>query len=335
MGSTKIPTTFDEQVKQLRDRGMIIDDESDLRLWLRTVGYYRLSGYWWIYEDKYPVCSPRNHKFKPGTSWNQVKYNYIFDQKFRRIISTGIEKIEVAVKASWANYLATTHNTSHPHEDTNIFKASVCQTGHPNNITAFDKLVESYRNSKEVFALHYKTNHADMDTPPIWVTALLLTIGELLNWIHGIQDQRDKKGIFLDFPFSYKVMLSILNHLRWVRNVCAHNGRLWNKRTPILFTTIKSMSNDLVLSADGSKLDSKIYNTLLVMAEILRSIDPNYPFIYFIKDLIKSSKYIKPALMGFPRNWEDLPIWNTPSPLPKVIINKKAKRQKCRAKKKT
>lgn len=70
------------------------------------------------------------------------------------------------------------------------------------------------------------------------------------------------------------------------------------------------------------------------MAEILKSIDPDYPFIYFIKNLIIHSKYINAKLMGFPDNWENLPEWKTPSPLPRHVIEKKEKRIKRRAKKK-
>ena len=42
----KQPTTIDQQIEQLKNRGMIVDDDNDLRRWLSTVGYYRLSGYW-------------------------------------------------------------------------------------------------------------------------------------------------------------------------------------------------------------------------------------------------------------------------------------------------
>lgn len=126
--SIKQPTTIEQQIEQLKSRGMIINDESDIHRWISTVGYYRLSGYWWMYEERYPSCVPRNHKFKENTSWEQVKHTYIFDQKFRRLISTGIEKIEVAVKASWAQYLATHYNTSHPHEDSSIFQKKSLRT---------------------------------------------------------------------------------------------------------------------------------------------------------------------------------------------------------------
>ena len=332
----KQPTTIEQQIEQLKSRGMIINDESDIHRWLSTVGYYRLSGYWWMYEERYPVCVTREHKFKKDTSWDQIKHTYIFDQKFRRLISTGIEKIEVAVKASWAQYLATHYNTSHPHEDSSIFYKQVCEPSTIKGVsTSFDLLVQAYQNSKERFALHYKTKYPTINTPPIWVSSLLLTLGELLNWMKGIKKRPDKKAIFANFPFDYKPMQSVLNNLRWVRNVCAHNGRLWNKRTPFVFVPIKDIDSRLIKSSsNNNELDSKIYNTIIAMAEILKTIDPDYPFIYFIKDLIIHSKYINPKLMGFPDDWEVIPEWKNPSPLPRHVIAKKEKRNKRRSKRK-
>ena len=128
----------------------------------------------------------------------------------------------------------------------------------------------------------------------------------------GIKKRPDKKAIFANFPFDYKPMQSVLNNLRWVRNVCAHNGRLWNKRTPFVFVPIKDIDSRLIKSSSNSnELDSKIYNTIIAMA-----------------------KYINPKSMGFPDNWEVLPEWKNPSPLPRHVIAKKEKRNKRRSKRK-
>ena len=36
---------FDEQLFRLKERGLIIDDEAKALGYLKTIGYYRLSGY--------------------------------------------------------------------------------------------------------------------------------------------------------------------------------------------------------------------------------------------------------------------------------------------------
>ena len=47
----KDPTTIDEQIHILSERGMQVD--ADLaRQWLRSVSYYRLSGYWYPYREQ-------------------------------------------------------------------------------------------------------------------------------------------------------------------------------------------------------------------------------------------------------------------------------------------
>ena len=309
----KKPLTINDQITRLTSRGLILEtqeDRDDLALWLKNVGYYRLSGYWWVYELKYPNVSPRNHLFVSGTTWKQVKHTYIFDQKFRKHMFTGIEKIEVAMKALWAQYLSETYNTSHPHERRNLFKENIY---HHNN--TYSSLLSSYKSSKEPYAMHYRNKYPELTTPPIWVVTLLLTLGEFLNWLKYLAHTKDKKAILKDFPYTPSDIISILNHLRWVRNVCAHNGRLWNKRTPISFSAPKSRKNDLVYSSNSpNKLDTKIYNTILVMSDMLKIIDPNYPFTYFIKDMISKNLYINPLHMGFPQDWESLPYWETPIP---------------------
>ena len=61
--------------------------------YLEFIGYYRLSAY------MYPLLQiPKDqHRYKPGTSFNQVMMLYRFDKKLRLFIFNEIEKIEVAV----------------------------------------------------------------------------------------------------------------------------------------------------------------------------------------------------------------------------------------------
>jgi abortive infection bacteriophage resistance protein len=57
----KTAKTFDEQIAQLKQRGLIISDEVLAQYYLETVGYYRLSGFWW------PMLTDEiNRNFKPN-----------------------------------------------------------------------------------------------------------------------------------------------------------------------------------------------------------------------------------------------------------------------------
>ena len=47
--------SFEDQVKLLKKRGLLFDSEFNdkkVEYLLSTVGYYRLSGYWYIFQNK-------------------------------------------------------------------------------------------------------------------------------------------------------------------------------------------------------------------------------------------------------------------------------------------
>ena len=321
----KKPLTIAQQVDLLKERGLLITtkEEVELREWLININYYRLSGYWWIYENKAPTCSPREHEFKPVTTWKKIKYTYIFDQKFRRLISIAIEKIEISIKARWSQYLAETLCCSHPHERKSLFGDKFHNTSN----ATYKKLVDSYNKSTELYACHYKERYPELKTPPIWVCALLLTLGEMINWLKSLKTPADRNAILRPYGFDEEVLLSFFTHLTSIRNICAHNGRLWNKRTKKLFikptATSEIKEYFIANELDDNKLDSKIYNTLLMLHLILKNIDKDFLFLSEVKDLISQNKYIDPKHMGFPENWKELNLWKT---LPITKSQKQRKR---------
>lgn len=59
---SKTALSYADQPQQLKDRGLIIEDESKTLHLLEAISYYRLSGYW------YPLLADKqNHHFKPET----------------------------------------------------------------------------------------------------------------------------------------------------------------------------------------------------------------------------------------------------------------------------
>lgn len=78
-------------------------DEDLARQWLRSVSYYRLSGYWYAYRVLPPSAEPREPErcddFEMGTRFADVVSLYEFDQKMRTLIHDGIERIEVVLRA--------------------------------------------------------------------------------------------------------------------------------------------------------------------------------------------------------------------------------------------
>jgi abortive infection bacteriophage resistance protein len=83
-------TTVDDQITQLKARGLQISDDFLARHYLSNVSYYRLAGYWWpMQADKV------NHIFKPNSKFEDVIALYNFDRELRLLLFDIIERIEI------------------------------------------------------------------------------------------------------------------------------------------------------------------------------------------------------------------------------------------------
>ncbi len=306
--SFKKPLSIDEQISLLKTRGLIVnpDEETDIATWLKNVNYYKLSGYWLIFEEKNQSGSGRNHKFNPGTTWKNIKHTYIFDQKFRRLLWTSIEKIEISVKAHWSQYLSMKYG-AFAHENRALFSPCIFNDANDQD-SPYKRLVNDYKRSNALYAKHYRENYKNLTTPPIWIVPLMISFGDIVNWTSHLINKKDKTAILDEYGFDKKIMISFLTHLIEVRNICAHNGRLWNRTTKKAFTLPKRLSPVFKYSPQNSA-DKKIYNTIIMINEVLKTIDPKFPFLLFMRNLIKDNYLIKPYHMGFPKDWETKEPW--------------------------
>lgn len=84
---SKLVTTVEVQVNQLKNRGLIITDENLAKHYLSNISYYRLAGYWWpMQADKI------NHFFKPNSRFEDVIGLYNFDRELRLLLFDVIER---------------------------------------------------------------------------------------------------------------------------------------------------------------------------------------------------------------------------------------------------
>ena len=109
--------TVPEQVALLRARGMLIADDEQCAKMLETLGYYRLSGYWYQFririEDEGSVETLE--EFIPGTDFEDILRIYEFDRELRHLLFQQIERLEVASDFSsatfWAKWMSTRMKT--------------------------------------------------------------------------------------------------------------------------------------------------------------------------------------------------------------------------------
>lgn len=116
-----------------------------------------------------------------------------------------------------------------------------------------------------------------------------------------------KRTIARYFGVANSVMVSWLHAITYIRNICAHHSRLWNKilgirpivprRTTYPFVSIPNSSNN------------KVYYVLCMITYLLDIINPSNTFREKLRDLFVEYPNIDVAAMGFPCDWQNEPLW--------------------------
>lgn len=283
----------------------MIGDPGLMKRWLETVGYYRLSAYWLPYETEPTVGQTRSKVFLPGTQFADIVDVYVFDRKLRLLVMEAIDRFEIAVRARWTNRLALVHG-SHAHmEPTNFLDGF-------DHARMYAKVVQTTANSSEVFIEHYRRKYTKPFLPPLWQVTELMTLGEISMWVKATGDNRIKDAVARDLGLPNKEVLEgTLQLLAYVRNICAHHSRLWNRRTVKRTPHIRAFRADMDIDLSGKQHQPRntIYNVLVVLARTLRHQSPDTSFPLRVSALVSTRDEAQLRAMGFPAGWQDRPIW--------------------------
>lgn len=307
----KAPLSIPDQVQRLLGRGLICDKPERLQHYLTHIGYYRLSAYWLPFERPTEDGTlSRNHQFQPGTTFEQVLAIYIFDRKLRLLVMEAIERIETAVRSHWANSLALRHG-SHAHMQAGLFH---CPWQHAADIA---RIATDLQDSSETFIVHYRNRYKEPFLPPVWAVVETMSLGTLSRWFKSTRDTETKREVAkcLGMP-TIETLEQVLHVLTPVRNICAHHGRLWNRRLILQLPRIKRLKNQIiteqVVTANGQTQEHptrKIHNYLVVMLHLMHAINPGSSWRKRLKEHIEKATPDQQQAMGFPANWRDLPLW--------------------------
>lgn len=300
----KQPTTIEEQADLLAKRGLLVTDRGRLLRELRTIGYYRLSAYWLYFEVKPMTGQTRSKRFVPGTRHEDVVDLYIFDRKLRLMIMEAIERVEVALRASWTNRLSLAHG-AHAHLDPSFFKDPGA------HVLMLAKLEHAVARSTEAFVSHYRKKYCAPSMPPLWAVTEMMTLGELSKWYAMTMSNIVRGQVARDLGLPNKeIVEGVIQVLAHVRNLCAHHARLWNRRFVKRLPNIKRYRGDIITEAkDPRKASNLIYNVLVVCMRLLRAQSPQTSYPGRLTELIETVGEDRRDAMGFPRDWRTRPAW--------------------------
>jgi abortive infection bacteriophage resistance protein len=287
-----------DQINKLIGLGMTVADRPLTEHCLQHISYYRLSAYWLPFENPKRQAGQR---FKSGTTFESVIALYDFDRKLRLLVLDAIERIEVAVRGSWAYQMAMrggafSYVDAAHYADTDKFKR---------NGGALDREV---RRSKDTFIRHYKAKYAGPARPPVWMAAELLSFGSLSQWYAALKEPKVRQSIAAPFDIDERIFVTFVHQLAIVRNICAHHSRLWNRILDVAFKLPKKNPPDLAAALNRQD-PTRVYNSFAMLQFLLSKADPSNDWGKRLSDLMATLPTGRSTEMGFPTDWKRLKIW--------------------------
>ncbi len=285
-----------EQVKKLESRGLIIDNRREAEEFLWHLNYYRFSGYCLAFEVS-------RHCFRSGTTFSQVRAAYDFDVKLRDLLTEGLEVIEVDTRSVIAHVFGEKRGPF-GYVDASNFSSP---TEHAELVECIEKEVSR---SKELFVKHFKSNYDGFPILPFWIATEIMSFGTVSKMFGELLNQY-QTPIANRYNMQKQDFASVLHHLTYVRNVCAHHCRLWDRvwdikpRIPIG----KHWQPPVVPDP------TRVFVTLLFVYRILKKCSANARFAIEwrgrVNDLMKTPPETGDAMvrMGMPKTWYNHPYW--------------------------
>jgi abortive infection bacteriophage resistance protein len=307
----KVPLTFNDQLILLKQRNLVIDDEPKAINYLKEISYYRLSAYFLPYQKT-------KDTFNPATTFSQIIDTYSFDRELRLLVFDCIERIEIAIRTQMVYCMATHYGDSHWHDNKTLFI-----TPYYNKIgnivdpySDFQSIISKAKTARtpEVFIKHYIDNYNNPSNPPSWMCLELLTMGELSHLYRGLKNNSDKKRIADFFEVHPTVFVSWLHTLTYVRNICAHHSRLWNRDLAIEpEKLLKPVGNWISTPFENNK---RVFYFICVLKYLITRANPSNSLKDKLQALFKKHPTIPIQFLGIPSDgkgnmldWETENIW--------------------------
>ena len=296
MRYTKHYSSPTELLAILQDRGLDCSDIDDAESVLRSVGYYRLSGY------LYPFLKvPKSeHRYKSGSTLGRAISLYEFDREFRQLVFDQIERIEVAVRSTITNIVCA-------ETDDVFWMTTPSRFAHADKfnktLTLIDKEIQT---SREDFIVHFKQSYDD-PYPPSWMIAEIIPLGTLTRLYENIASNQIRKKVARYFGLTVPVFVSWMTIVTLTRNSCCHHARLWNRSLSLRALT---MTRPLRPWVDNNVQQGRVFFTLCILKHFVDIIRPNNTFKQRLIALLSKYPMIDMSAMGFVRDWQSQPLWS-------------------------
>lgn len=282
----KPPTTFKEQLELFKKRNMYIENPEFAEKVLQRVSYYRLSAY--ALSLKNPQTKDQ---FLKESSFNKMYSLYEFDRKLRLLLLGALELIEVAFRTHISYEIAHQFGPLGYQDEGNFINAEF----HKLSMEELNTFIKKSRKGELFIEHHFKKYEGII---PIWAAIEVSSFGFLSKFYKNIDEEVKKNIAKTNYDVPYIYLESWLQTLSSIRNICAHYGRLYNKKLTFKPKLFKDDRKQFV--------NDRVFAAVYIIERLLTRPDGNRFIIDLEALILQYETSIESSLIGFPFNWKEI-----------------------------
>ena len=206
----------DELLKYIISKGISVNNEEDALNKIKTYSYYSIIN---TYND---VLKNTNNEYEKNVSFDEVYALFEFDKNLRSIFLKYSLEIEIILKSLLAETISSRYGIKEYLIKEN-FDDTINETIVTESINVINEEINK-QNGKHEAITHYIDKYGFV---PPFVLIKILTLGELSK-LYAMLKQSDRQSISKNFKLSDKVLRQIIINMTMIRNICAHNDRLFS-----------------------------------------------------------------------------------------------------------
>lgn len=253
----KEATTIEEQIALLQSRGLVLDCEIEkVKETLLDIGYYRLGFYTFYFQD------PESHRFISEVKFNDIIKLYYFDFDMKMLILRYIYRIEVHFRTQLLYYASNHYKENNTwYVDPKIIDNSI--------LKEFNTIYFILKTKNKSLIKHHVKYPSDF--APAWKVFEFLTFGQIYKLFSNLKNVELKKQIsgiygFRDVSLLDNYLISIIN----IRNICSHNGVLFDYNQPIGIRRIPNLKYR-IMNGNTANLNASLRLLLFMLSKVSKN----------------------------------------------------------------
>jgi len=262
--SSKIFRTLDEQIIILKNKGLVIDNEEEVRNILLRENYFFINGYRFLFYK-----SPTSRCFLDNTNFKELYAMFNFDRQFRNIIFKNLLIIENNIKSIFSYQLSKKYG----YREEEYLRVSNF-TSNPEKSRQVQDLLKKMKRqiringTQHTATQHYQSSYGYL---PLWVVVKVLSFG-IVSELFTIMKREDEEEISNLYNISVedlKIYLPILSNFR---NLCAHEDILFDHKTQRPIPDTRFHAELSIPKTDGEYIYGKedLFALIIIMKQMLR-----------------------------------------------------------------